>query len=188
MAILYHTEVRNNWPAYFRKKAMEWSMVRTVLGRELEVPGIYVISEFQNRGPYKVGLALHRLDKRLSNFQTCFRRFYVYQIVAFAQKKERAAEALMHQFLSREVRGHRLDFPSGRKSEWFYSSHVKLHAALKHLKEAGLPSLFGYGFWKGEPKLDLGWVNFDQPARSRAGRAHKPTYHAHPLVGNIDFR
>lgn len=167
---------------------MEWSEVRKILGEALQVPGIYVISEFRNRGPYKVGLALHRLDKRLSHFQTCFRRFYVYEIVAFGQRKERAAETVVHKFLTEDVRGHRLDFPSGRSSEWFYTAQVKVKAALEHLKQAGLPSMYGYGFWKGEPRLDRDWVQFDLPAESRAGRALKPKYHAHPMVGNIDFK
>jgi len=167
---------------------MEWADVKLVMGEELQAPGVYVISEFKNRGPYKIGIATHRLDKRLGNFQTCFRTFYVYKLIVFARGKERAAETLVHRFLKDDVRGHNPKFPSGRGSEWFAGSQRKIRAALAHLKKANLPSVYGYGFWGGEPKLDKEWVNFDLPSTTLRGRRLKPKYHAHPTVGNIDFR
>ena len=80
---------------------------------------VYVLSQNEGKGPYKVGMSKGDLWRRMSNYATAFVDFYVYYLVPVPYADVFAVERFMHRALPG-----RKAFPSetkerGNLSEWF---------------------------------------------------------------------
>ena len=61
---------------------MEWADALTKLNKDLDdikngIPVIYVISQFVDQGPYKIGLS-YSMVNRMKSYRTAFVNFYFY--------------------------------------------------------------------------------------------------------------
>ena len=87
---------------------------------------VYVLSQNEGKGPYKVGMSKGDLWRRMSNYATAFVDFYVYYLVPVPYADVFAVERFMHRALPG-----RKAFPSetkerGNLSEWFDCSQRDL--------------------------------------------------------------
>jgi hypothetical protein len=57
---------------------------------------LYIISQFENEKPFKVGITNGDIQRRMSNFQTAFVDFDVYYIIALPDNQARALENAIH--------------------------------------------------------------------------------------------
>ena len=94
---------------------------------------VYVLSQNEGKGPYKVGMSKGDLWRRMSNYATAFVDFYVYYLVPVPYADVFAVERFMHRALPG-----RKAFPSetkerGNLSEWFDCSQRDLRRAFRDL-------------------------------------------------------
>jgi hypothetical protein len=106
---------------------------------------IYVISQYENKPPYKVGMTKYDIMRRMGNYQTAFINFYIYALVGVQYADVFAVERFLHNELSG-----RIHFPKhlhdaartrqtpsppgvGNPSEWFDTTERDLRHALRSL-------------------------------------------------------
>jgi hypothetical protein len=94
---------------------------------------VYVLSQNEGKGAYKVGMSKGDLWRRMSNYATAFVDFYVYYLVPVPYADVFAVERFMHRALPG-----RKAFPSetkerGNLSEWFDCSQRDLRRAFRDL-------------------------------------------------------
>jgi hypothetical protein len=84
---------------------------------------LYVISQFEGQGPYKIGITKYDLYRRFGNYQTAFVDFDILYLVMLPYTQELLLEKLLHNSL--ELKPYRVEFPKKRElqktifSEWF---------------------------------------------------------------------
>ena len=90
---------------------------------------IYVLSQHEGKGPYKVGMSKGDLWRRMGNYQTVFVSFFVHYLVPVPYPDVFRVEAFLHKHLPGRV-----PFPAEAKdrtrlSEWFDCSPRDLRRA-----------------------------------------------------------
>ena len=74
---------------------------------------VYVLSQNEGKGPYKVGISKGDLWRRMSNYATAFVDFYVYYLVPVPYADAFAVERFMHRALPGRSRPSRARRRSG---------------------------------------------------------------------------
>lgn len=137
------------WSEFYNKFKNEY--IRELKGTAF----VYVISQFQGRGPYKIGLTKYDLYRRFSNYQTSFVDFDILYLIMMPYKKESKLESILHKDI--ELSKFRIQFPKKKPdgrvvmSEWFQKEDQKLdpktieYALRRAFKNNnGLDAIFGY--------------------------------------------
>jgi hypothetical protein len=145
---------------------------------------IYVVSQFENKAPYKVGMATD-LEKRMGNYQTLFINFWCYQFIS----TEYAQVLPIERYLQRNMPdGARIRFPAevkqGRFSEWFNVTRRQIDVAIARLVKE--PALTAVAAYRVTPQGIERRAELEQsvggPMRTRSGREVKQRHgHSMPI-------
>ena len=122
-----------------------------------DVAVVYVISQFKNKGPFKIGITKYDLYRRMSAYQTAFVNFDIQFLILMSFKKEAILEKLLHNDI--ELKKYRIKFPPKHPnqrisySEWFGENSKGEMIKIKTIEYAfrrafkqnkNITSIFGY--------------------------------------------
>ena len=130
---------------------MDYSLAKHHLKKTLgnnfsNAPVVYVISQFKNKPPYKIGMS-YNLKSRMGTYQTAFIDFHIYYCFISAIESINDLEKALHKHKNLEK--HRLKFPRSiykdkqYPSEWFQVSLPEIEKAFHSLY---IPIIMGYKF------------------------------------------
>ena len=164
---------------------MKWHKVRdkilNLAGNDMKgVEYLYIISQYANKKPYKVGITHGDILRRMSNFQTAFIDFDIYYLIALPDNQARALENAIHT----DPNLKRIPFPRKNRnqrqifSEWISSPLSKIEKALEKygMYSDTIKSAWGYDFTDSQPVVmkeflrDKGDADFGKKPSRRSGR------------------
>jgi hypothetical protein len=131
---------------------MEWADALTKLDADLSdikngIPVIYVISQFSDVGPYKIGLS-YSMVSRMRSYRTAFVNFYIHYMLICPDHKLFETERELHKVLEKDRIPHTQPWEKINKkkptfSEWFHSSKQEVLGALTNMS---IPVITGVKF------------------------------------------
>ena len=164
---------------------MKWHKVKGELkkifnGDHKGIEYLYVISQWEDKKPYKIGITKSDILRRMGNFQTAFIDFDIYYLVALPNKQAQPLENKIHNDPTLK----RIPFPKKRRgqkqifSEWVQSSLVMIKKALDKyaLESDTIKPIYAYDLTGNTIQVmdgfarDLGDPTFGQKPSKRSGR------------------
>jgi hypothetical protein len=164
---------------------MKWHLVRDemISLTKSDMKGVeylYIISQYEDKKPFKVGITNGDIQRRMSNMQTAFIDFDVYYLIALPDNQARALENAIHTDPTLK----RIPFPRKSRnqkqifSEWIQSPLSKIVKSLdKHaLNSDTIKPMWGYNltekkaFVMQEYVRDHGDPEFGKTKSRRSGR------------------
>ena len=159
---------------------MEWADALTKLDQDLEdikngIPVIYVISQFVDQGPYKIGLS-YSMVNRMKSYRTAFVNFYIHYMIICPDHKLFETERTLHKMLKKDRIPHTMSWEKMKNkqkpifSEWFHSSKKEILAALVNLD---IPLIAGVKFVPSLGTKQIVLKTYDEgeaPKKSSSGR------------------